>query len=831
MISIGFHDKRRDALIFARIILMFKLKNFLIVMLMMGVLTACKSREERAEEYYQSALTLLEEGDTERALIELRNVFDNNGLHREARQLYADLVLARGDAQEAYGQYLRLVEQYPDAVEVRLQLAELALDLGNWEEVKRHGGAAIELAPEVPAHQALEIFIRYQEARQRQDDVAAGEVVREAETLLETHPDLSTALRILVEWHATSPEPARALPYLDQLLAQFPNARSLLMARLGILQQAGMSEEIGPQLHQIYDRFPEDPVIVDLMIKWYQSRGDFETLEAFLRERAGPVDGNFEGHMTVVALLAQTQGQEAALAELVQLAKANEDSDLGRQYLLQQMQLRFQAGEHEASMAEVAEIIAQGQDPDLVNEARMSLSRMKAATGDQEEARRLVAAVLESDASNVPALSAQAAWHIREDKLSEAITGLRHALDQEPRNANTLLLLAEAQQKMGNVELAEQRLAQAVEITNGAPREALIYARFQIARGQLAAADRVLTDSFSANGNLEVARLLGQVLLRRGDFEGAQGILETLANSQNPNAAPLARSMQAALLFNQNRLEEGFAFLRSSVEEGDADSEFITSLQILRVQMMTGRLEDARNQIAAMHVQFPDNLALRMLEGNLYALEGKQDEAIKIYQALHEENPEQPVVLQRLYAALREIGRGEEASGLLAAALERQPDLPPLLMLRAVELEEQLQGEEAIAIYEKLYAADPGDLITANNLASMLATHRSSEEDLKRAYTIAQRLNGTTIPAMLDTLGWVQYLNEETDAAILNLQAATRGLPGNPTVAFNLAHAYAQAGRNEEALAELQRGFDLAGDDETVPQLARARELREKLGG
>lgn len=810
---------------------MFRFKNFLIVILITGALAGCKSREERAEDHYQSALVLLEEGDTERALVELRNVFDNNTRHREARHLYADLVLERGDVQEAYGQYLRLVEQYPDAVDVRRQLAEIALDLDNWDEVRRHGTAAFEMAPEDPASQALSVIIAYYQAKQSQNAVEAGKAAQEAEALLQTHPELPTALRLLVDWHATSPAPARALPYLDRLLTLHPDARSLHMTRLMILQRAGQTGEAGAQLHRMYERFPDDEVIVDLMIKWYRSRNDFETLEAFLRERAGAAGAASEGHMAVVSLLAQTRGEEAALAELERLKSANAGTDLARQYVLQQALIRFQGGDSAAAMAEAARIIDQAEAPDLVNDARMSLSRMKAASGDQEAARELVGQVLESDPGNVAALSARAAWHIREDRLSEAVTGLRHALGQDPRNADTLILLAEAQQKLGNVELAEQRLAQAVGITSAAPREALIYARFQIARGQLAAADQVLTDSFGATGNLDVARLLGQVLMRRGDFEGARGILDRLANSQNPNAAPLARSLQAALLFNQNRLEEGFAFLRSTASESGGDGELITALQILRVQMMTGRLTDARNQIASMQEKFPRNLALRLLEGNLYALEGQPEEAINVYSALLEEHPENLIVLRRLYTALREAGRGEGARELLDAALERQPDAAALLMLRAVELEEQQHAEEAIGIYEELYEADPDSLTVANNLASMLATHRDSPEDIKRAYAIAQRLNGTSIPAMLDTLGWVQYLNGETDAAVLNLQAAARGLPGNPTVAFNLAHAYAQAGRDTDAQAELSRGFGLAGGDETVPQFARAKELFSKLGG
>ena len=61
------------------------------------VLAACESPEDKAERFYQSGMQLLEAGDTERALVEFRNVFQYNGFHKEARRVYADTVLARGD--------------------------------------------------------------------------------------------------------------------------------------------------------------------------------------------------------------------------------------------------------------------------------------------------------------------------------------------------------------------------------------------------------------------------------------------------------------------------------------------------------------------------------------------------------------------------------------------------------------------------------------------------------------------------------------------------------------------------------------------------------------
>ncbi len=144
-------------------------------------LAACESDTEKAERYFQSGLALIEEGDNERALIELRNVFNHDGFHREARETYAGLLVDLGRRSEAYSQYLRLIEQYPDAVEPRITLAEMAAENASWPEVERHGAAAIELAPERLDTQALDMLIRYRAARIGGETEAAIAIAGQAE--------------------------------------------------------------------------------------------------------------------------------------------------------------------------------------------------------------------------------------------------------------------------------------------------------------------------------------------------------------------------------------------------------------------------------------------------------------------------------------------------------------------------------------------------------------------------------------------------------------------------------------------------------------------------
>jgi tetratricopeptide (TPR) repeat protein len=169
-------------------------------------LSGCESREDKAERFYQSALQLLDQGDEERALVELRNVFQNDGFHLEARQLYADLLLERGETGEAYSQYLRLIEQYPDLLAPRVTLAELAVADGGWDEAERHGAKAMELAPDDLRVQALGTALRYRSAVLDRDEAARADAAEQAQALLARDDELSVARRVLIDWLVESGE-------------------------------------------------------------------------------------------------------------------------------------------------------------------------------------------------------------------------------------------------------------------------------------------------------------------------------------------------------------------------------------------------------------------------------------------------------------------------------------------------------------------------------------------------------------------------------------------------------------------------------------------------
>lgn len=789
------------------------------------LLAGCESAENKAERYYQSALTLLAEGDETRALLELRNVFKYNGFHKEARKTYADLQLKRGEVGEAYSQYLRLIEQYPDTVDVRRTLAEIAISRGDWAEVERHGRAALLLTPDDPATQAIGTALEYRNALMAKDAPAQAAAVAKARALLAGLPGNQVARRIVIDSLLQSPAPQDALPEVELALVAEPGSLEFNVLKLRLLVQINDSEAIGTQLKAMFALFPDNQDIRSALIGWYLARQDIDGAEAFLRQLAGDDSAAPEGHVAVVQLLQQARGTEAARAELDRLIGATAGTPNADLYRALRASIDFDAGRQAEAIAAFEAILKTAEASDQTRRIKGMLARMLASTGNEVGARARVEEVLAEDPSNVEALQMRAAWLTAEDKPGEAIIDLRTALDQSPRDATTLTLMAQAYERDGNLDLAGERLALAVEVSGSAPTESLRYAQFLLRQGRIQPAESILIDARKANPqDVGVLTQLASLWLRAQDWPQVQGVVDALRSLKTESGDRAAQPLQAALLLGQNRTEDSLAFLQSAAAGGNADAVTL----IVQTLINSGKPGEARVYLDGELAKTPKDPGLRLLSASVNALAGQSAAAEAGYRQIIAETPGAETPVRLLYGLLQSMNRKADATAVLDAALTAQPGSVTLRLIKAGEQERDGDFEAAIAIYDALYAEDSSNVVVANNLASLISAQRDDAASLERAFAIARRLRGSDQPAFQDTYGWIEYRRGNLPEALVELEPAAAGLPDDPLTQFHLGMTYAGLGRNAEAATVLKRALDLAGDS-ALPQYALARATLAKL--
>ncbi|WP_194269349.1 tetratricopeptide repeat protein [Tritonibacter litoralis] len=791
------------------------LKRFiiLIALILPLFLAACDTAEERAQKHFEKSLALLEEGEVDRALVELRNVFQLNGYHIKARLTYAQISEDRGNVAEAYSQYLRLVEQEPEHLAARSALARLAATSNNWEEAERHLAVAEPQDPKNLDLQSIRLGLTYRTAVQEQETATAVATVAAANALLEQDLNLPVAQQIAVDALLRAQDWEAALTLTDRLLSAAPQNLPLHSLRLGVLEQLGDRDAVISHLHIMVSRFPEADLHRTLVSRLIEDHRLAEA-ETYLRDRIQvPSDDPSVARLELLSFLRTHQGIEAAIAELdLMLDAAPEDAN---QLRALRANLEFGRGNREVAMAELEEILTAAGDSAETDTIKVLQARMFQQSGNSVGARARVEEVLEHDAGHLGALKMKAGWLIQDDQPGDALVELRNALDTAPRDPELLTLMAQAHQRSGDLGLMREMLALATEASGNRPAEVLRYANHLIESEKFFAAEDVLQAALrNQPDHLGLLGRLGTLYIQIEDWPRSQQVITRLSTFEGPAARNLARELTARLLSAQNRAQDLEAFLGQLVESEDS---LQASAALIRLRLANGDVAGALQYSTDLLNQDPDNPTLRFLQSGVLATQGRLEPAAEILETLVVDFPQSEQSWVSLYRLRRSQGSEDQAAAILARAAAALPQSANIKWIQASEAEAKGDIDQAIEIYEGLYAQNSTSLVVANNLASLIASYRSDDASLERAFVIARRLRGSEVPAFQDTYGWIATRLGNLEEAEPYLEAAATALPQDPVVRFHLAELYRRSNRTEEARPHYQAVVDLVAAGATPP--------------
>jgi tetratricopeptide (TPR) repeat protein len=795
---------------------------------MLGVLAACQDSEAQAERHFENAMALMAEGDTARAAVEFRNVFQNNGQHVEARANFAAMLRREGDIEGSYSQYLRLVEQRPDHLEALTALSEMALTGQFWDEARRHGARILELAPDDPATAVIAVNLTYLDAVETEDAVALEGAQTRAEALLQTDPDSLLLQRLVLDGLVRADANEEALALLDRALATHPADRLLHDVRIQVLVRLDRGDDVLAALREMMDLFPEDETLPPMILQAHLVRGEIELARVLLQEIAeGAADDTRRRHEALQALVRfqlEYEGPEAAITELDRIITTEQEAgqDVAIFRILR-AGLLFDLGQTNDAIGALRALLGEeGLAPGTAGNARVALARMLIVQGDSAAARELVEQAVAEDAGQIDALKMLAAWLIEEDRADVAISRLRTALDLEPDDAEALTLMAEAHARNGDRELARDFLSRAVEASDAAPAETIRYARVLMDEGRELLAEELVIEALRRlPEHPELLVLLSDIYLQMADWSRAEQVERALRGGDESSVA-LADRLRTEILAAQGETAAALAYLEELAASNDG-ADLGTQIAVVRARLATGDTARALSYTQDLLADDPDNVALRMTLAAVHIGSQQYSEAEVVYRDLVAEIPGLQEAWIGLIRALTVQGRAEEARATLEEALNFLPDAPDLLWAQASFREQLGDFEGAIALYERLYDMLPNQPVVANNLASLISTYRDDEESLNRAYRIARRLRGTEVPPFQDTYGWIAYRKGEYEDALEHLEPAATALAEDPLVQFHLGMTYLALGRREEALDQLRRAMELAGPDDSRPQFDVAR--------
>lgn len=796
-----------------------------LVLLLALALAGCDSAKTRAERHYKAAVALLAKGDVARALVEFRTVFQLDSMHHDARAAYADLLRQQGNLREAAGQYLRLVEEYPQDLAGNRALAEMALDQGNLDDARRYAATAAAIAPDDPDVRALGLSLRYRDAVAAGNEPDRAAIAAEADALLATAPATRLARQIALDDRVRAQDWAGALARIDAGLAAAPNDPDLPRARLAVLDHLGNDAATEAQFKAMIARFPDDASLPPLLVRWYVAHHQPDAAEAFLRARVAaaataPATADSgprpDPRLALIGFLAAERGRDVARAALERLLAAAPAGAPGRIALATlHAGFVFDGGDPAAAIAELRALLAATEtatETAATDATRVTLARMLDATGDRAAAMTQIDTVLARSPDQPDATRLKAAWLIDADQTDAALVLLRAALGLAPRDAGLMQLMARAYDRSGARDLEADMLSRAVEAAGHAAEPSLGYAAFLMRDGHTAAAEQTLTAALAlAPDDARLIASLGATHLAEADFARAGADADRLAALGDPAATTAADDLRARILAAQNRGADLVAFLDGLAKAGGPGAEAADRAAI-RAEAAQGDLAAALARAEALSAAAPGDADASLIHAAVLDALGRAPEARALLDALLAKDAHNEAAWTALYRLSLKTDAAA-AAAVLARARAALPDSPTLRWIDASAREKAGDTEAAIALYDGLYAQNSDNPVIANNLASLLASSRTDAASLARAASIASRLKGADLPAFQDTWGWITLRQGDPAAALAALESAAAGLPQDPAVQYHLGRAYAALGRSALARARFTEAARLLAAD------------------
>jgi tetratricopeptide (TPR) repeat protein len=259
------------------------------------------------------------------------------------------------------------------------------------------------------------------------------------------------------------------------------------------------------------------------------------------------------------------------------------------------------------------------------------------------------------------------------------------------------------------------------------------------------------------------------VLMLLGRERDARTTLETLRDT-------------AALRLQAQRRLGLLAFNRGDYEEAQRDfSELLKDHDSSAIAVYyLAAIADRRNDVATAlrGYQLLGGTALdgaaRDRAATLLYKQGQREQALQLLQPTDDANPQSRLNAEIEQAQL--LSNGGEADQSLARiddTLARFPAHPDLLYQKAILLEKAGRTEAAIAQLENLYHDRPQDGAISNALGFLLADHNRELARADRLITAALKSEPDN-PAILDSMGWLEYRRGNSREALPLLERAFR---------------------------------------------------------
>jgi tetratricopeptide (TPR) repeat protein len=788
-------------------------RSLLVAVSLLG-LAACAGPDEKVKSYFERGESYLAKGDFAKAAIEYKNAIQIKKNHIESWRGLARIE-ERNRNWQGFAQILNtIVELDANDVTAKVSLARLVLMGGDLERALTLVTAAQELDGKNAHIRALKAAVLL-----RLNDRAGAKA--EAQEALALDPSNASAVVVLAAERMAAGDAEGALVILERTSAVDEKDLGIQLFKAMLFQQLGQHAKLDQMLRRLVELYPQEASFRRQLIGSYLGQKRPQDAEKELRALVSANNNALDVGMDLVRLVNQINGADAARRELVLLAEAGKN---GFEYRLALADFDLRSGRGKQAIEQLEQLIKSNLTQAQFVTAEVKRAEFLLRQNQVAAAEAAVANALNKDARNVAGLRVRALLRLEKGQLEEAISDARQALNDQPRSAELMLLLAAVYERNGSIELAEKQFSDAVRAADD-PAALLGYAAFLRRRGNVERAEEVLSGSVNRwPKSVPVLSALAEIRLERKNWVGAQAIAERIR--ELGDNIGLSEQIMGVAFTGRGRSDDSIAAFESAVAASPAAMEPLFNL--VSALIRTKNYDRATSLLENVLRSNPANAEAHVLMASLLLAKGAPDQALQRLRLAIERQPNGMagyLGLSNFYIRQNKLDEAEKA---LRDGLEQAPDNLAGRMALASMLETKGRNDEALVEFEHLLKLQPGSLLLANNVASLLADYRQDKESLDRAFSLASMLRKSPVPAFKDTLGWVYYRRGDHRGALPLLEEAAAALPNEVLVQYHLGMCYAALGQPAKASEQFKKALALSPQEtirERIELAAKKLEL------
>jgi tetratricopeptide (TPR) repeat protein len=657
-----------------------------------------------------------EAGDYTNARLEARNAAQLEPKNAEVRYLLA--LIAEQDQQfrMMVGNLRLTVDLDPDHLDARVKLGNLYYLAKAFGRAANEADAAMQIAP-----QDANVRTLHAKVLAEQGYIAAA--LDEIDVALSIDPSNLDVVMVKTGLYLTNGQRDLALQFLNDAIERFDRdtGRRLRQLKVIMLAEGRRTEELEEEFRALVQDFPGDDSFSFGLARLYAVQGRKSDAEAVLRRLIALEPENVDARLSLASTLGELENPLVAESVLQEFVAESPNNIRLKMTLARVYESHGKLDEALSTYQAVAALDPVSPAGYFARARRVAIlidQREFARAHAQNEE------ILRDAPTNFDALAYRAGLNMVEEKYDEAIVDMRLAVRNNQKSTRALYLLGTAYRLRGDSVLAADTYRQLLKIkpdhpygirelakilvTQNNPDEAAMLLRQRLSDDEHDAEARSgLIDALLAKPDFDAAEAearrlaeletknglgdyqLGRVLLAQGRFDeaeaayrrvlekkpglpqGIQYLTNTMVADGRPDDAvdyvnsylaknpanSRIRLILADLLVRQNAREVAIQLYQKILADDPMLVEGYLGLGRLQKEDPEAQIELYERGLRLV----PGQPQLTAKLGQAYEHGGRIDEAISIYEALIEENPNSPAAINNLAALLLDY-RTDEAS-------------------------------------------------------------------------------------------------------------------------------------------------------------------------